>query len=76
MLIYYGKTVQGKRAKARVVPYILPFGKKAWSELSPELCLGFVLAKADRRGPNQSHGVKLQLSRVNDQSLSPLPLRI
>lgn len=76
MLIYYGKTVQGKRAKARVVPHILPFGKKAWSELSPGLCLGFVLAKADRRGPNQSHGVKLQLNRVTDQSLSPLPFCI
>lgn len=73
MLIYCGKTVQGKRAKARVVPYILPFEKRAWSELS---LVGFVLAKADWRGPNQSHGVKLQLNRVDDQSLPPLPLCI
>lgn len=73
MLVYCGKTVQGKRAKARVVSHIIPFEKRAWSELS---LVGFVLAKAAQKGPNQSHGVKLQLNRVDDQSLSPLPLCI
>lgn len=72
MLTCYGMTVEGKRD--RVVPYI--WGKRAWSELSPELCLGCVPAKSDRRETNQSHAVKLQLNRLNDQSLSPLPLCI
>lgn len=65
----YGMTVEGKRDW--IVPYIL--AKRACSELFPELRLGCVLAKADTRETKHSHAMKLQLDRLNGQSLSPLP---
>jgi len=63
------KDSTGEGAKARVLSYVLLFEKRAWSELSPELCPGIVLAKANWRGPKQSHGVKLHTEGMIKASL-------